>query len=60
MPNWIIELEPGVWLTEGEGDPPRTLVKANAVSWMNTLAAMKALNAAKAYHTFPNAKIVQA
>ena len=21
--RWYVELEPGVWLTEGEGDPPR-------------------------------------
>lgn len=28
--RWVIELEPGVWLADGEGDPPRTLCFKNA------------------------------
>lgn len=55
---FIVELEEGVWLTNGEGDPPRTLVKENAVGFFNKQDAIKALEEAKTIRPFKNAKII--
>ena len=44
----IVELEPGVWLTDGEGDPPRTLNKASATRYQSGPAAVGALCRARA------------
>ena len=56
----IVELEPGVWLTEGDGDPPRTLRIENATRYPNMTAACKALTKARKYRPFKNATIMSA
>lgn len=57
MKVWYVELEPGVWLADGEGDPPRTLDRVNACSWLNRIGAEQALDQARTYHPFPNATL---
>ena len=47
-----VELEPGVWLADGEGDPPRTLTKENARQFVTRFTAMKALDRALSYRMF--------
>ncbi len=60
--RWYVELEPGVWLASGDdGDPPRTLVREDyAESWTSQMSAVKALEQARQYRPFPNAKVVLA
>ena len=53
-----VELEPGVWLADGDGDPPRTLVERNAKEFPTEHAAYAALNEARVYRAFPDAMIV--
>lgn len=48
----IVELEPGVWLTDGEGDPPRTLVKSNAKRYQSAAYALGALTRARKFRPF--------
>lgn len=55
--RWFVELEPGVWLTEGDGDPPRTLDFHHAASWRSIVAAQKHLAAARSYRPFLNAQL---
>ncbi len=50
-------LEKGVLLTDGEGDPPRTLVEENAKEFSSTQAACKALAKARKFRPFKNAII---
>jgi hypothetical protein len=50
-----VELEPGVWLADGEGDPGRTLREENAAEFKTRLDAAKALNKAREYRPFPKA-----
>ena len=50
-------LEEGVWLTAGDGDPPRTLVESNAKDFSSAQEAYKALAEARKYRPFPNAVI---
>lgn len=40
---WIVELQDDVWLADGCGDPPRTVVKENARQFPNFNSAKKAL-----------------
>lgn len=56
----IVELEPGVWLADGEGDPPRTLVKASAKRFQTGPAAVGALCRARGIYgrAFDDALIV--
>lgn len=68
----VVELEPGVWLADGEGDPPRTLVKASAKRYQSSSSAVGALcrvrkssgrafeDALIVYVVEPNEKYVQA
>lgn len=53
----VIQLEPGVWLADCLGDPPRTLVRENARRFICDAAALRALNLARRYHPFVNAVI---
>ena len=57
---YIVNLEPGVWLTKGEGDPPRTLSSYNAVHFISRRAAEKALKKAREFRPFPNAYLAWA
>jgi len=54
---WYVELEPGVWLGDGEGDPPRTLNREHAVCWRSRLNAEQALELARTHRPFKNAKL---
>ena len=53
--DWIVELEPGVWLTEGDGDPPRTKNKSAAHRYPDRSPACGALLRARLYRPFKNA-----
>lgn len=55
--NLTILLEEGVWLAEGEGDPPRTLVEDNARIFPNMRKALLGLRDARKYRPFENAEI---
>jgi hypothetical protein len=57
MRAFMIELEPGVWLTDGEGDPPRTLDAHHATQWDSLAEALKALEDARRFHPFTNARL---
>jgi hypothetical protein len=56
---WVVELEQGVWLADGEGDPPRTLVEANARQFDKYLTAKMQLSAIRrmTHRQFVNAWI---
>lgn len=54
---YIVQLEPGVWLAPGDGDPPRTLVKANAARYTSIRSASTALLGARMFRPFANATI---
>lgn len=57
MSEWVVQLEPGVWLAAVEGDPGRTIVRNNAQPFESLFAAAKALTAARKYRRFANASI---
>jgi len=50
-------LEDGVWLSGGEGDPPRTLVEENAKEFVTLKEALTALAEARKLRPFKNAQI---
>ena len=52
-----VELENGVWLAEGEGDPPRTLDPDNARLFWPREKAEDALKDARRFRPFESAKI---
>lgn len=52
-----VQLEPGVWLTDGDGDPPRTLIEANAKEFGSEKEAVAALAEAREYMLFKHATI---
>lgn len=54
----IIQLEDGVWLADGEGDPPRTLVKENAKEFADMNEALEALTEARKFRPFEKAEII--
>jgi hypothetical protein len=57
-PNqFIVRLETGVWLAEGEGDPPRTLVESSARRFDTHKQARTALTDARLYRAFPRASV---
>ena len=53
-------LEDGVWLADGEGDPPRTLVEENAKDFVTLGEALTALKEARQLRPFINAQIQDA
>jgi hypothetical protein len=55
--RWVVELEPGVWIADTDGDPGRTLVKENAQRFFMKSEAKKALEKARTFRAFKNAKI---
>ena len=55
--SFIVELEPGVWLLPGCGDPGRTLNKASARRYGRWQDAKCGLTHARKYRPFKNAKI---
>ena len=56
----IVQLEPGVWLRAGTGDPGRTLVKESATVYPSDRAAMLALIDARKYQPFRSAELLAA
>jgi len=59
MKRYIIELEPGVWLARGQGDPCRTLVRAKARKYGRWQDAKTGLTWACKYRPFKNAQILE-
>jgi hypothetical protein len=53
-----VELEPGVWLAEGEGDPARTLDENKAKDFSYMKDVRKALTEARKYRPFHAAVII--
>lgn len=52
-----VELEKGVWLADGQGDPSRTLDENNAKDFASIKEATKALTRARTFRPFENAII---
>lgn len=57
--HWIVKLESGVWLAEGDGDPPRTLLENNARTFSTHGAAEAALYWAQTRRPFDRAEIME-
>jgi len=61
--KYMVELETGVYLTDGEGDPPRTLIRDNAALYGDKGTALAALDRARKvapFRKFKNAQILPA
>lgn len=54
----IVELESGVYLADGEGDPARTILKENAQQFLSMKDACIALTKARQYRPFKGAVII--
>lgn len=52
MSEWIVELEPGVWIADIEGDPGRTLRKENAKQFLSPKSARRGITNARRYRAF--------
>lgn len=52
MARWVVELEPGVYLATGRGDPARTLSVENARVFTSNADACSALFRARKYRAF--------
>ncbi len=50
-----VQLEMGVWLADGDGDPPRTLIEENSKEFNSEKEALVALAKAREYSPFKNA-----
>lgn len=55
---YIVELEPGVWLTSWNGAPGRTIKKDRAKQFANYVCAEYGLKRARECCPFENAKIL--
>lgn len=58
--NWIVELEPGVFLAPWSGDPGRTTEARNAQVYESHPRARKALIAAQKLRPFEQARVTLA
>ncbi len=58
MKLWIVQLEPGVWLSPWHGDPGRTTDHERAVRFLTFTAAETALERAREYRPFEHASIL--
>lgn len=52
-PTFKVELEPGVWLADGEGDPARTLDESKAKAFKTIKEAGAALTEARKWNELP-------
>ena len=52
MPEYIVRLEDGVWLADGDGDPPRTARRELAKRFVNFEDADVAIESARQYRPF--------
>ena len=57
--GYVVLLSDGVWLAEGNGYPPRTLVARNAKLFATMQGARAALTRARKYHPFATAEIIE-
>ncbi len=57
--TYIIELEDSVYLADGQGDPPRTLVKSNAKSFSSMGSAYQSLKKALTQRNFKNPRVIE-
>lgn len=55
--KYIVELEHGVWLADGDGDPARTTIRGNALGFDTLTEALMALIRARRYREFRGAII---
>jgi len=55
---FIVELETGCYLSDGYGDPARTLIQASAKMFDKSWKALKALDKAMQYRDFKTPKIL--
>lgn len=60
MANWIVELEPGVYLAPWRGDPGRTLEAKSALVYDSHPRARLALLAAQKLRPFERARVTLA
>jgi len=60
MANWIVELEPGVYIAPWSGDPGRTLEAQNARVYDSHPRARLALLAAQKLRPFEEARVTLA
>lgn len=58
--RYLVELEDGVWLAPWDGDPGRTLVKSSAQSFSDIVHALVALEDARQYREFVDARVILA
>jgi len=56
----IVQIEHGVWLADGEGDPARTLDEKKAKKFNSLPKARRALTEARKYRPFEGATIESA
>ena len=54
---YLVELEPGVYLARGQGDPPRTLVRDLARRYPSAVRAALALDWARTFRPFADAAV---
>lgn len=54
----IVELEPGVWIAPGKGDPSRTTDKANAEIFETWKEGLRQLGFARHWRPFRRARVV--
>ena len=59
MAKYRVMLETDVWLTDGEGDPPRTLRKENAAIFTTKEDARKAFLRACRFRSFASGCIIE-
>ena len=60
MTQWIVQIEPGVYLAEGDGDPARTMQIDNAKQFNSHPRARIALMSARRYRAFLDATVTLA
>lgn len=54
---FIVELEPGVWATDDDGDPGRTLDIQFATQFESINDALECIEDARRFRPFPNATL---
>ena len=57
--SYIVELEPGVWISSGHGDVERTLVKDHARRFVAKRDALSAIRRARLHKPFVHAKAIK-
>ena len=50
-----VELEPSVWIADGDGDPPRTTKEESAKEFGSFREALRGLSLARKYRPFEDA-----